>query len=156
MDAMKVFELCRSYADEARRLNQSIKQRRAALNSIAPPQADPNGGSRSQGAHDKLPRLLADIDAAQKALEVLKQRHKAEVCAACILLDALPEAESSVAYSYYVESLRTSFIAKNMRYSETYVRKLLTNARKSLRDIDDSAVAAALPPWYLCEATEQD
>lgn len=151
MEAITILERCRNAAGDIRRMTQSIRQRREALYSISPSQADPNGGSRSQGDQDKIGKLLADIDALETSLKARKQTRPVELAAACVLLDQLPELESEVLHSYYIKHEETPGIAKRKKYQESYIRKVKNRAEKALAELTPEQVAATLPAWYLRE-----
>ena len=78
-----------------------------------------------------------------------KQAEAAEIAAACVLLDELPELESSVLHAYYVRREDTAIIARHMRYQASTIRKAKNRGEKVLEDVSSARVAAALPPWYL-------
>ncbi len=155
MEAITILNRCRDADGDIRRLSLRIQQRRDALYSVSAPLADPNGGGRSQSANqDKTGRLLADIDSLEKAVEIRKQARSVEVAAACILLDRLPELESSVLHGYYIKHQNTPVIARKLRYQESYIRKVKLNGEKALAKLSEDQVAAALPAWYLREKGE--
>lgn len=149
MDAMTIFERCRSAAGEIRRLNQRIQQRREAMKSAPAPQPDPSGGSRTRAATDRTGKMVADIDALERQLEARKQARGAELAAACALLDDLPELESSVLYGYYIGMESAASMARRMKYQDSYIRKVRRNGEKLLNELSGDQVAAVLPTWYM-------
>lgn len=151
MEAITIFKRCRAAAGDIRRLTQRIQQRRDAMTSISAPQADPNGGSHSRGAPDKIGKMLADIDALERSLETRKQARTVEIAAACVLLDRLPDLESNVLHGFYIRQESTANIARRLRYQDSYIRKVKINGEKALGELTADQVAAALPPWYLRE-----
>ena len=151
MEAITILKRCRAAAGDIRRLTQRIQQRRDAMTSIASPQADPNGGSHGQSDPDKIGRMLAEIDDLEQNLEARKQARTVEIAAACVLLDKLPELESSVLHGYYIRQESTANIARRLKYQDSYLRKVKVNAEKALGELTADQVAAALPSWYLRE-----
>lgn len=151
MDAMTIFQRCRSAAGDIRRLNQRIQQRREALTGASAPQLDPNGGSRTRTATDKTGKLLADIDALERQVEARKQARSVELAAACALLDALPELESQVLYGYYIGLESAAGMARRMKYQDSYIRKVRRSGEKKLCELSGAQVAAMLPAWYIKE-----
>ncbi len=149
MDAIMILKRCREAPQDMRRMAERIRQRREALTSLHPPQADPNGGGRSTGDGDKTLKLLGDIDTMERALEMRRQAEAVEITAACVLLDELPELESKVLHAYYVKREDTPLIAMRMGYQASTVRKAKMNGEKTLETIPEERVRAALPPWYL-------
>lgn len=149
MDAITILERCRRAPADIRRLELQIRQRRDALTSISAPQGDPDGGSRTKGAPDKIALALADIDALEDRLQQRKQRQAAETAAACVLLDRLPELPSAVLYGYYVRREDTPAIGRRLRYTASYMRRMKGKGEELLAGLDESAVREALPRWYL-------
>ena len=151
MEAITIFKRCRAAAGDIRRLTQRIQQRRDAMTSISAPQADPNGGSHSQGDPDIMGKMMADIDELERSLEARKQARTVEIAAACVLLDKLQDPESSVLHGFYIKQESTASIARRLKYQDSYIRKVKINGEKALGELTADQVAAALPPWYLRE-----
>ena len=83
-----------------------------------------------------------------------RRRARALGAAACVLLDALPEGESSVLHAYYVKRLKMPAIAKRMGYTEGYIRKLKKEGENLMDALPADTVAACLPAWYIRERPE--
>ena len=149
MEAITILMRCRNAAGDIRKLRESIQRRREALVNIGAPQADPNGGSRSHGDHDKTGKLLADVDALERRLEARNQDRPVELAAACVLLDMLPELESRVLHAYYVKRESTPGIARRLKYQESYIRRVKRRGEKLLGELTPEQVAETLPAWYL-------
>lgn len=156
MNALTIFTRCREAEDDVRRLKMRIQQRRDALTSITAPPPDPNGGSHGTGTGDRIGTLAIDITDLEAQLQHRNERRRAEVAAACVLLDCLPEYQSRVMSYYYLQGLRVPQIATRMRYSAGYIRKLKAMADDSAADIDESVVDGALPAWYIREDRQND
>lgn len=151
MQAIDILQRCRDATGDIRRLAQRIQRRRDALTSISAPLPDPNGGSHEQNDPDKISRVEAEIDALERKKRAREDAQRAEVAAACVLLDSLPELEGSVLHGFYIKQESTAGIAKRLRYQDSYIRKVKISAEKALKEIPPEQVAAALPPWYLRE-----
>ena len=149
MEAITILKRCRNAAGDIRKLRESIQRRREALYNIGAPQADPNGGSRSQGEHDKTGKLLGDIDALERRLEARNQARPVELAAACVLLDMLPELESKVLHAYYIKHESTPGIARRLKYQESYIRKVKRRGENILGELTPDQVGETLPAWYL-------
>lgn len=147
MDAMMILRRCRNAEEDLRRIRQRIRQRREAMTGISGPSADPSGGSRGSEP-DKLGRMVADLDALERKLAAREQARAVETAAACVLLDGLPDLENRVLYRYYVRVESVPAVAKAMKYSEGYVRRIKARGERMMREVPAEAVAAALPAWY--------
>lgn len=148
MNAMIILIRCRSAEADKRRLRQRIEQRREAMTCITP-RMDAVGGSRGGSSGDKIGNLMADVSELEGALAAREEAHRVEVAAACALLDLLPESESAVMYSFYVSGSKVPLIAKQLGFTDGYVRKLKAEGMKRLSELQPEAVTAALPGWYL-------
>ena len=156
MNAMTIFIRCREADDELRAYAMRIQQRRDALTSITAPPPDPNGGSHARGRHDKIPSIAADIGDIEAAMHHREERKRAEIAAACVLLDCLPVNQSRVMNLYYVQGFRVAQIAKRLNFSDGYIRKLKVISESTASAIDESVVDGALPSWYLREEKQND
>lgn len=145
---MEILKRCRAAKGDIERLEQRIAQRRDVLGNISAPQADPNGGSRTQGPGDKIPRILAEIDELERQKGVREDEERAEQAAAAALMDMVPILEGRVLFAYYVSRMDTSEIARKEKYTAGYVRKTKRNAEQMLAMISPERADRLLPPWY--------
>lgn len=150
MKAMTILTRCRNAEADERRIRQRISQRRDAIACMTP-HVNAIGGGRGTSEPDKIGAFVAAVTELEERLKLRQQARSVEIAAACTLLDALPEAESSIVHQYYVKGGKIPSIAKRLGYSESYVRKLKADAEKHLAEIPESVVASALPAWYLHE-----
>lgn len=161
MDAITILRRCRESEGEIRRLDQRIRQRRLAIDSLQAPQMDPNGGSRGSGDPDKMGRMFAELDLLERERDRRKEERNAETASACALLDMVPELESKVLYAYYVETmvdgvhLTTGDIARREKYTPAYLRKVKRRAEQLLDMLTAERVAGTLPGWYLRSEDER-
>jgi DNA-directed RNA polymerase specialized sigma24 family protein len=153
MKAITILIRCRSGEGELRRIRQRIQQRREAAECITP-RMDNVGGGRGTSEPDKIAAFVAAITELEAELNAREQARLAEVAAACVLLDALPESESAVLYQYYVKRQKAHAIAKKLGFTEGYIRKLKADGERLLEATPPEAVASALPAWYLRERPE--
>lgn len=132
MDAIGILNKCRDAPEAIRRTEQRIWQRRRFLD----------------GARGSPESLAAEIGALEQRLKGQRERLAVETAAACALLDLLPGKESAVLYAYYIDGLSAAGVARRLRYSEGYVRRLRRQGEERLRRIPEDGVAAQLPAWY--------
>lgn len=147
MNAMTVLRRCREADEDMRQLRQHIGRRRDTLTGAGGLQVG-NPVIRETGDPDKLGRVLADIDALERQLEERRQRHACEAAAACVLLDSLPGTVADVLHGYYVRGESTAVIARRLKYTASYVRRLKRDGEQLLAAVSAEEVAAALPKWY--------
>ena len=155
MKAITILKRCRKAEAEKRRIRQRIEQRRDAIACITP-RMDSVGGGRGTAEPDKIGAFVAAVAELENRLKLREQAHSVEIAAACTLLDTLPEAESGILYAYYVKCGKVPGIAARMGYSESYARKLKAEAEKHLGELPESAIAEALPAWYLQESERKE
>lgn len=148
MKASTILNRCRNAEADKRRIRQRIAQRRDAIACITP-RADTVGGGRGASEPDKIGAFVAAVAELEERLKQRQQAHSVEIAVACTLLDTLPEAESAILHEYYVKGGKIPGIAKRLGYSESYARKLKSDAERHLDEVPESSVAAALPAWYL-------
>lgn len=149
MKAMTILRRCRNAEQDMRRIQQCIQRRRDAAESIT---ARPDGvGGRSTGEADKLSAFVASITELEAQLRQREMALRAEVAAACVLLDYLPDTESAVLHQYYIRRLKLSAIARRMGYTEGYIRKVRIAGERMLEALPCEQVRGALPGWYLRE-----
>lgn len=91
---------------------------------------------------------MAAVTELEQRLKLREQAQSVEIAAACVLLDVLPENESAVLHQYYVKGGKVPAIAKRLGYSESYTRKIKAEGERTLCNLPESSVAAALPAWY--------
>lgn len=149
MKAMDILRRCRSAASDISRTQQRIAQRRDALTYIAAPQIRADGTDRSARSSDKTSELMADIDGLERALEQRRNQQQAEIVAALVLLDCLPETDSGILYRYYIKRDSVPSIAAAMGFTDGYIRKVKADAESRLDSLQEARVAAALPAWYM-------
>lgn len=149
MKAMDILRRCRSAASDISRTQQRIAQRRDALTCIAAPQIRVDGTDRSARSSDKTSELMADIDGLERALEQRRNQQQAEIVAALVLLDCLPETDSGILYRYYIKRDSVPSIAAAMGFTDGYIRKVKADAESRLDSLQEAQVAAALPAWYM-------
>lgn len=149
MKAMDILRRCRSAASDISRTQQRIAQRRDALTCIAAPQIRTDGTDRSARSSDKTSELMADIDGLERALEQRRNQQQAEIVAALVLLDCLPETDSGILYRYYIKRDSVPSIAAAMGFTDGYIRKVKADAESRLDSLQEAQVAAALPAWYM-------
>lgn len=148
MRAMTILRRCREAADELRRYDQRIRQRREAMG-VSGVQMDPNGGSRGGGDPDRMGRMMADLDLIERAKADREDARKAEVASAVLILDMLPELESGILHRYYILRESTGEIARKEKYEASYVRKKKRDGEEALGLIRPERIADTLPRWYL-------
>lgn len=151
MKAMDILRRCRSAASDISRTQQRIAQRRDALTYIAAPQIRADGTDRSARSSDKTSELMADIDGMERALEQRRNQQQAEIVAALVLLDCLPETDSGILYRYYIKRDSVPCIAAALGFTDGYIRKVKADAESRLDSLQEAQVAAALPAWYMRE-----
>lgn len=149
MKAMDILRRCRSATSDISRTQQRIAQRRDALTCIAAPQIRADGIDRSARSSDKTSELMADIDGLERALEQRRNQQQAEIVAALVLLDCLPETDSGILYRYYIKRDSVPSIAAAMGFTDGYIRKVKADAESRLDSLQEARVAAALPAWYM-------
>ena len=149
MEAMEILRRCREASGEIARLRVRIQQRRDAMTSIGAAPPDDKGGSRARGDPDRIGRLVAEVDALEKAIEGREQEYAVETAAACVLLDTLPELDSRVLHAYYVKRESVTVIARRLKYQDGYLRKVKSRGEKALTALPGETVTAALPAWYI-------
>ncbi len=150
MKAMTILTRCRNAEVDERRIRQRISQRRDAIACMTP-RMNTVGGGRSTSEPDKIGAFVAVVTELEGRLKLRQQAHSVEIAAACTLLDTLPASESTILHEYYVKCGKVPSIAKRLGYSESYTRKLKSDAEKHLDEIPESVVTAALPAWYMQE-----
>ena len=92
---------------------------------------------------------MADIDGLERALEQRRNQQQAEIVAALVLLDCLPETDSGILYRYYIKRDSVPSIAAAMGFTDGYIRKVKADAESRLDSLQEARVAAALPAWYM-------
>lgn len=151
MQAMVILKRCRAAENEIGRIRLRIRQRRDILTAKSAGPGDPNGGSRGSSDPDKFGRVWSEIDALEREMEERIQRKSVEEASCCALMDMVPELESRVLYAYYVQRMDVPTIAKKLRYTEGYARKIKRRGEEILRLLREEKVAETLPRWYLEE-----
>ncbi len=89
MKGMTVLKRCRAAEGDMARIRLRIQRRREAMECITP-RMDVTG-SRSTAEPDKMGAFVAAITELEADLKARELARSAEVAAACVLLDALPE-----------------------------------------------------------------
>lgn len=148
MGAMIILRRCREAQGEMRSLQRRIQQRREAMTCITVAPED-GGGSTGGGCNDRYASFVGAIDEYETLLKQRERRYHAELSAACVLLDSLPEPENRVLYAYYVKRDKAAAIAVGLNFSESYVRRIKYSGEKLLRAMAPDWVLATLPDWYL-------
>lgn len=145
MDAMTIFRRCREAKTDIEALEMRIRQRRDALTQVT--QAMGDGGGRGSPS-DRMGTVVAAIADMSAQIEQRQQRQSVEIAAACVLLDMLEEKYSRVLHLYYVKGLTVRAVAKRLKYSEGYMRKLKRDAEDAAMEIDQDTVRGCVPEWY--------
>ena len=146
MDAMTIFRRCREAKADIEALEMRIRQRRDALTQVT--QAIGNEGGGHGSPSDRMGTVVAAIADLSTQVEQRQQRQSVEIAAACVLMDQLDEKYSRVLHLYYVKGLTVRAVAKKLKYSEGYTRKLKRDAEDAAREIGPDAVRESLPEWY--------
>ena len=150
MGALTILRRCRGAKEEMERIQRRVARRRDAMTSITQAPSEGGGG----GSDDRYASFVSAIDEYESLLKRRDACYRAELSASCALLEELPETESAVLYDYYVQVEKVDAIARKMRYSESYVRRVKACGEQRVRGIDESRVRAALPDWYLLQERE--
>ncbi|NLV59207.1 MAG: hypothetical protein GXY67_10640 [Clostridiales bacterium] len=151
MTAMEVFERCRAADEDIRRIEADIERYRDAATNVSP-RLDSTGGGGCSVEKDRVGTLVAEVDRLQRAVQQRIARKCAEIDASCKLIDRLPPTVRSVMHRYYVKGESLNEVAKRMKYSYGYVRKMKSDGVRMAMEIDKEDVAAALPDWYLADS----
>lgn len=148
MTALEVLERCRGAESDLRRLKLRIRQRRDAAACISP-KMDDIGGGHGSGPKDKLAENVADIDRLGHEYDARQEQYAAEIAAACVLLDALPENISNVLHRYYVKHEKISVTATALNFTEGYIRRMKGEGEERLMAVPEAEVAKMFPAWYM-------
>ena len=153
MNAIRILERCRNAPLEKESIKQSIDQYRAGAMSISKYglMAGGHGGSGS----DRLAEIAARVSEKEGALQRREREYAAEVAAACLLLDRLPDKESGVLHLFYVQCYTLVNIAQRVHNSYGYVRKLKADGLALINQIPPIEVARLMPAWYLEQELER-
>lgn len=151
MGAMTILKRCRGAKEEMERIRRRVARRRDAMTSITQAPSEGGGGG---GSDDRYASFVSAIDEYESLLKRRDACYRAELSASCTLLEELPETESAVLYDYYVQVEKVDAIARKMRYSESYVRRVKANGEQRISQVDENRVRAALPDWYLLQESE--
>lgn len=150
MTALEVLIRCKEADADKRRIQRKIDRRRDAMTCLSP-QMDHVGGGHGSGAPDRLGEQVSDITSLEAELKARDERYKAEVAAACVLLDPLPDLEGEVLHRYYVRAEKVGLIAFALSLTEGYVRKVKGGGEAKLASTPPEAIQKALPRWYWLE-----
>ena len=146
MDAMTIFRRCRDARGDIEALEERIRQRRDALTQVTQAMDATGGGHGSPS--DRMGTVVAAIADLSAQADARRQRQSVEIAAACVLCDMLDEKYSRVLHLYYVNGMTVRAVAKKLKYSEGYIRKLKRDAEDAVRGIDPDTVRGCVPEWY--------
>ena len=146
MDAMTVLRRCRASGADLEALDVWIRQRRDAVTTITV-NLDRAGGRGP--ASDRMASAAAEIADMERQQRDRRERQAVELVAVSLLAERLPPVQGQVLYLYYGKGLTLRAVAKRVRYTEGYVRKLRREAEEALRQVPPGEVDELLPAWYV-------
>ena len=146
---MTILRRCRAAQADIRRLKMRETQREDAMKRIGGMRMDANGGGRGTSDPDKMGRLAAALDEAQRDTREREEAYWAEMNSTLQLLEMVPDLESGILHRYYLLEDTLAAIARALKYDESYVRKKKKDGEDALRMISAEKVDATLPGWYL-------
>lgn len=149
MKAITILRRCRDANEEIDRLDVSIRQKADILTNIAAPQGDPNGGGRTQGAGDKVVRVMADKIDLERRKKDREEALMVELAAASALLDMVPSLESRILHRYYVQRKSLAVIARELNYQSGYTKRKKREGERILDLLSPERVREVLPVWYI-------
>lgn len=147
MTAVDILERCRAADNDIRGIEADIERYRDAATNISP-KLDATGSQGGSVEKDRIGVLLAEVDRLTKAAQLRIAQKGAEIDASCKLIDRLPPTVRTVMHHYYVKGESLNEVAKRLRYSYGYVRKMKADGVRMALEIDEGEVDAALPAWY--------
>lgn len=147
MNAVHILERCRNAPQEKDSIKQSIERYRDGAMSISRYGLEAGGHGSSDG--DKLADIAVRVSEKEEALAKREREYAAEVSAACLLLDRLPDQESGVLHLFYLQGYTLVNVAQRIHNSYGYVRKLKSDGLTLAEQIPLLDVARAMPDWYL-------
>lgn len=146
MDAMTVLRRCRASGADLEALDVRIRQRRDAVTTITV-SLDRAGGRGP--ASDRMASAAAEIADMERQQRDRRERQAVELVAVSLLAERLPPVQGQVVYLYYGKAMTLRAVAKRVRYTEGYVRKLRREAEEELRRVPHEEVDELLPAWYV-------
>ena len=147
MNAVHILERCRSAPQEKESIRQSIERYRDGAMSISRYGLAAGGHGSSEG--DKLADIAVRVSEKEDALAKREREYAAEISAACLLLDRLPDQESGVLHLFYLQGYTLASVAQRVHNSYSYVRKLKADGLTLAEGVPLLDVALAMPAWYL-------
>lgn len=145
---MTILRRCRESGTDLSELEERIRQRRDAVTTISV-SLDRDGGAGGSGTpSDRIAAAAAAVADLEKQAERRRERQAVEIMAVNVLADRLPGVQGRIIYLYYAKALTVRAVAKRVKYTEGYVRKLRREAENQLREVPGEEVDELLPPWY--------
>ena len=89
---------------------------------------------------------VADLEA---RAQQRRERQAVELVAVNALAERLEGVQGRIVYLYYGKALTVRAVAKRVKYTEGYVRRLRREAEDQLRQVPAEEVDELLPPWYM-------
>ena len=145
--AMDILTRCRAAERELRLLGERAARYRDASQRMT---STLDGvGSRATGESDRMAAMVAEIDDLERRIVTRNREYRAEVAAACKLLDMLPSMEGIILNRFYVRRQPLKAIAVELGYSYGYVRSCKAEGCNRLKQVPEGVILALLPPWYI-------
>lgn len=146
MDAMTILNRCRKSGAELEEMEAQIRQRRDAVTTISASLGREGGRGP---ATDRMASVAAAIADMETKISARRERQAVELMATSALSELLsPNVLGQIIYLYYGKAMTVRAVAKRIRYTEGYVRKLRRDAEDVLRALPETVVDELLPPWY--------
>ena len=147
--AMTILERCKAAERELRLLGERAARYRDASQRMT---STLDGvGSRATGESDRMAAMVAEIDDLERRTVTRNREYRAEVAAACKLLDMLPSVEGGILSRFYVRKQPLKAIAVELGYSYGYVRSCKADGCARLEQVPEGVILGLLPPWYIDE-----
>lgn len=146
MDAMTILIRCRRSNADLAELEEKARQRRDAVTTITAA-LDREGGRGP--ATDRIASAAAAVADIETQAERRRERQAVELVAVVQLSDMLPGIQGRIIYLYYGKALTVRAVAKRVKYTEGYVRRLRRIAEDTLRMLPEAQVESLVPQWYI-------
>ena len=148
MDAMTILKRCRASGAELVELDARIRQRRDAATMISAVISGEPGHAPGGLASDKIAAAAAAVADLEARAQQRRERQAVELAAVSALAERLEGVQGRIVYLYYGKALTVRAVAKRVKYTEGYVRRLRREAEDRLRQVPAEEVDELLPPWY--------
>ena len=136
MTAMDVFEHYAAGEDVLDEIRTKIERRRLMAGGCTSQSFDCDGGRSSGDASMKLLDYMDNIAALEKQLK-REERKRASDRACCVYLaEMLPEQLGQLMIYRYLDGMTIRSCAEAIHYSESHVRRLLSDAETFCRNIE--------------------